>query len=347
MRQLYEELYKTALNNLSFLIPVKGTRYDEQTNVRMMLVGRALNGWYEKKERLGDYNDKQDFAEGAIHILEKETGFCKRFPEIKDRAGMTPFWRTSKEIYEALAKKEADDWYENIVWYNLYPIAPQIKGNPSDGFCEGIAKISAKLLEEYILRFNPTHILFVTGWDWFKEIYKLMDPELLPGLQEERARESLVAAKGICAGRRVAVTKRPEYKLRKEYIEQTTKAFTSPMVNRVGIFFCVEGKLLLHSCSLEDAAPYGDFLNYPMSHDEVWARNYQHRFKVDFDYWPRGRVIYNRAENKYLLYYDQCMEAQARALAKCFGDVSVELQRDEHYQCHGCNPNYSYICWSK
>ena len=38
----------------------------------------------------------------------------------------------------------------------------------------------------------------------------------------------------------------------------------------VGIFFVVKGNLLLHNCSLDKAEKYGDFLNYPKSHMEIW-----------------------------------------------------------------------------
>lgn len=113
--------------------------------------------------------------------------------------------------------------------------------------------------------------------------------------------------------------------------------------NRVGMFFCVKGKLLLYTCTFDEAVPYGDFLNYPLSHDAIWSKYHQKENCVDFDYWPRGRLIYNRTENRFLLYYDTCAELQARELMKMFDDANVSLERDEHYQCHGCNPAYANI----
>ena len=232
MRELYVKLYETALANLSFLIPVKGARYDAQSNLRFMLVGRATNGWDVKGENLcdRDYPDKHKFADGAVEILEKEGSFHERFPNLETYWRTSAFWQYSKEVYERLSGKKENDWYENIVWYNLYPIAPQIEGNPSEGFRKGMAGISAELLEEYIRKFNPTHILFATGWDWFKDIFINLiraNSELFSGILVEQSKGSLVDAKGICEGRKVVVAKHPERKRKEDYINQTLNAFTS------------------------------------------------------------------------------------------------------------------------
>lgn len=112
---------------------------------------------------------------------------------------------------------------------------------------------------------------------------------------------------------------------------------------RVGLFFLAEGNLLLHTCALEEAAAYGDFLNYPLSHDAVWLKHYQKKYEVDFDCYPRGRIIYHAVKKEYLLYYDRCMAEKANEMAECFGESTVLLVQDEHYQCHGCNPDYAWI----
>ena len=58
------------------------------------------------------------------------------------------------------------------------------------------------------------------------------------------------------------------------------------------LFFCVNGDLLFHVCSLEEAEPYGMFSNFPHSHYDVWNKNYENKYGVEFDYYPRGRVVY-------------------------------------------------------
>ena len=59
----------------------------------------------------------------------------------------------------------------------------------------------------------------------------------------------------------------------------------------VGIFFVVDNMFLIHKCSLDEAEKYGDFLIYPKSHMEIWDKHYYYKYKVDFDYYPRGTIV--------------------------------------------------------
>lgn len=106
------------------------------------------------------------------------------------------------------------------------------------------------------------------------------------------------------------------------------------------LFFCVNGTLLFHGCALESAEPYGPFLNYPYSHDKVWRRCYGLKYKVDFDYYPRGRVVYRKTDDTYLIYYDVCMEPWIRSVMQKYAGKKIVLGYDEHYQCHLCNADY-------
>ena len=38
----------------------------------------------------------------------------------------------------------------------------------------------------------------------------------------------------------------------------------------VNIFFKVNNEFLIHKCENDQADKYGDFLNYPKSHMEIW-----------------------------------------------------------------------------
>ena len=117
----------------------------------------------------------------------------------------------------------------------------------------------------------------------------------------------------------------------------------SPLIGQVGIFFLARGKLLLHTCTFDEASSYGDFLNYPFSHDDVWTKHYQARYKVDFDYWPRGRIIYNTKTGAYTVFYDRCMEDSVFIIAQSLKSQNISLRQDEHYQCHTCNPYYAFV----
>ena len=107
-----------------------------------------------------------------------------------------------------------------------------------------------------------------------------------------------------------------------------------------GLFFYVDGELLLHHCSIEESEPYGAFLNYPHSHYHIWEQFYENKYKVDFDYYPRGRIVYRKTDDTYLIYYDKCMEPYIASVTEKYSGMKFETGYDEHYQCHMCNENY-------
>ena len=108
----------------------------------------------------------------------------------------------------------------------------------------------------------------------------------------------------------------------------------------IGLFFVANGELLLHICALPNGEPYGDFINYPESHDTVWQREYYLKYRVDYDFFPRGRIIYNSMTGVYLLYHDSCAAAEAEALRGRYPERKCVVSLDEHYQCHKCNSDY-------
>lgn len=106
------------------------------------------------------------------------------------------------------------------------------------------------------------------------------------------------------------------------------------------LFFCVDGNLLFHGCSLEDGEPYGKFINYPHSHFDIWNDNYEQKYGVEFDYYPRGRVVYRSSDDTFLIYYDKCMEPHLESVTSMYAGRSIITDYDEHYQCHMCNEDY-------
>ena len=108
----------------------------------------------------------------------------------------------------------------------------------------------------------------------------------------------------------------------------------------VGLFFVASDGLLLHTYPIENGERYGDFVNYPESHDAVWQREYLHKYHVDYDFFPRGRIIFNRVTNVYKLFYDSCADAETNELSMRYPEGRYELHLDEHYQCHKCNRPY-------
>ena len=111
----------------------------------------------------------------------------------------------------------------------------------------------------------------------------------------------------------------------------------------VCLFFCINQKLKVHACSLEEAEDSGLFLNYPKSHMQIWNNNYAKRFPdLDFDYYPRGRVIYRKEDDTYLIYYDKCIGEGIKVIISLYKGKKIVLSLDEHYQCANCNTEYYF-----
>lgn len=108
----------------------------------------------------------------------------------------------------------------------------------------------------------------------------------------------------------------------------------------VSLFFYVDDKFLIHECSLEEALKYGNFLNYKESHFDIWNKYYYKKYNVDFDYYPRGRVIYNIEEECFYIYIDKCLINKMDEFLKQYSNKNYKLLKDFHYQCHKCNKEY-------
>lgn len=108
----------------------------------------------------------------------------------------------------------------------------------------------------------------------------------------------------------------------------------------VCLFFYVHGEFLIHGCTLEEAEDYGDFLIYPEGHADIWDQEYFEKYRVDYDFFPRGRVAYQKSDQSFQVLYDRCIGDDIHILIDSFYPEGVELGCDEHYQCYKCNQNY-------
>lgn len=104
----------------------------------------------------------------------------------------------------------------------------------------------------------------------------------------------------------------------------------------VGIFFYCNGKMELFKVDVDLAEDYGDFRIYPYSHDEIWEKNLRMKYKKDYDYYARGRIMYNKSEKRFWIYSDKCIP---NSEIEKIGNMLEEylLLEDEHYVCHKCS----------
>lgn len=112
------------------------------------------------------------------------------------------------------------------------------------------------------------------------------------------------------------------------------------MNRKVGLFFYVDGKYYVSQCEFEKGEKYGDYIVQDKSHFGIWEKYLQNKYKVDFDYYPRGRFVYDTVNSKYIVYTDKCILDDIRRRSGKYKNVSVDIELDEHYKCSRCNLEY-------
>lgn len=203
-KELHRAIYpidnkKFKEKHLSNFVAMRGSRYDEKIGkpnvIRFMVVGRAVNGWGKSI-----YTESADiYAEEATTLFKNcdrfqtewnmkngESAPYSKYEELDEDGNprynesgekiikqyyfsKSPFWSSALEIYKELSSNEPHentDLYEDIVWNNIYKVAPLKEGNPSTNLIYAQAKICVKLLREEIRLLQPTHVLLVIDKSW-------------------------------------------------------------------------------------------------------------------------------------------------------------------------------------
>lgn len=230
---------------------------------RFMLIGRAVNGWDEYRApgtftkevfiessmknlqnapeavvRGSDYKDRFEWIDTSGDSAKNapRVGIDSNPDTIKDKPYLltrSPLWSYSKGIWTNLyGEKQPWEkrWFENIVWSNLYKIAPHDGGNPNGKLMKAQESACVNLLSCEIQYFNPTHILFITGKDWFAPFaglftnLKLREANCPSGKNKnnvyvEGTAEYLFPNGDVC---KAVIACRPELRPKEEYISQVS-----------------------------------------------------------------------------------------------------------------------------
>lgn len=220
MEQAYKELYikmnhylseqnSQVHNRLSLHVPMVGNRYYSHQNVRLLWVGRAINGW----------DDTLYFDLPINEYIKKINSLFhdnSRFEWLNNyNHKKSAFWRTSKLVCEKLhGTNLTPDWYNDIAWTNLYSVAPADGGNPNASLCKAQQSICGQLLKAQIKLLQPTHIVFVTDWNWFSEINQILpsNEQIFPDIKPVISKNNPIAGQGTINESRVVIAKRPEFR---------------------------------------------------------------------------------------------------------------------------------------
>jgi hypothetical protein len=84
--------------------------------------------------------------------------------------------------------------------------------------------------------------------------------------------------------------------------ERETIEAGAPMV---GIFWVIEGEFIPYSTPLAKAEDWGEYKNDPRGHYQVWEslRRASPKLRdLEYDHYPRGRVVFNREEKRFTVF---------------------------------------------
>lgn len=112
---------------------------------------------------------------------------------------------------------------------------------------------------------------------------------------------------------------------------------------RLGIFWLVNGKLLIDSAALPECEKYGDHLNFGSSHIRVWE-SWQQVGKApaetEYEEHPRGRVMCDANTKQFTLLADRCILKRKELIAAIKNELhlpkQISLGTDPHYRCFYC-----------
>jgi hypothetical protein len=108
------------------------------------------------------------------------------------------------------------------------------------------------------------------------------------------------------------------------------------MAAKVGIFWVYQGEIIAVPVEREAGEDDGLFINGPQGHAEAWEalrRRDPHLRYLEYEQVPRGRVLFDKRQRRYLVYLDRVLlkarvKAQVRA---AFGLPRAVFCTDEHY----------------
>lgn len=193
----YQELtelrdsFQTNNDKITIASYLVGEKYYDVKKPRLLVIGRALNGWleefndhdakgtlnlWEKHEKVGNAMDKRyiwDYASKSY--ITAPLSNCKGLEWVdtyiekgkrkkKYKTANTPFWRAARTAVEQLytfSKSTSNDFYKYIAWTNLFKACPQSGGNPQGDLWYNQTCVCNEILKQEIKILEPTHILVV------------------------------------------------------------------------------------------------------------------------------------------------------------------------------------------
>lgn len=198
----------------------KGDKYEE-SELRLMVVGRAMNGWGT------DFHSCTSADSLAQMVLQQTFDFS----DVVNEKGLTDendperkkyfysksnFWKLIKQVLEIYQVSDNGNWYNDshewqkqIVWSNLYKVAPKNTGNPDWALIKMNMKSHVEIMCREIQEYHPKRILFVTDMNYFYPWKRQPSFAQTFGVVDTDE-YTYVVAKGTYRGASIVVCRRPD-----------------------------------------------------------------------------------------------------------------------------------------
>lgn len=222
-------------NDLTAAPHFMGELYGKNNNFKLMVVGRAVNGW--------EYDfDSCESEEDVLNAILNQTF---TFEDIVKEEGIqgekstyfyskSPFWRLIRKLLESYG--EGENYNKKVLWSNLYKIAPRNGGNPGWLLIRPELQTYIDMIKKEIEIYKPTHILFITDIGYFNP-YPLNSkyPRFGENLNvNEICGYDYVVAEGQYEKVKIVVCKRPEQRNTDNMVMEIKKVFDDMIIEQEG-----------------------------------------------------------------------------------------------------------------
>ena len=116
---------------------------------------------------------------------------------------------------------------------------------------------------------------------------------------------------------------------------------SSPPDPMVGIFWLFNHRLVIDSTPLSEAEPYGECLTHGRGHLRIWTmlqKSGQVPLDLDYEWLPRGRVLFDRRRDRFVLLADRCILNRGALVKQIMASMHLppdktDVDTDAHYRC--------------
>lgn len=122
-----------------------------------------------------------------------------------------------------------------------------------------------------------------------------------------------------------------------------------PKTPMVGMIYLIGSTVHYVMLPVDAGDRQGEYISTNTTHYEWWNRHIFRILKIanpdfnieDHEHVPRGRVIYNSAEDVYELMVDRCIRKNKGHMKNIFDTMNLPVRKTKvitnfHYKCHRC-----------